>query len=314
MNAIRFIQNQLILDNIPIPKPAKHEALLKVIQAGVCNTDLEIIKGYFSFTGTIGHEFVALVEESDDPSLIGKRVVCDINCACYQCTVCQQGNFHHCPNRTVIGIVGKDGAFAQYLTAPIKNLFIIPSQVTNEKAVFVEPLAAALEIGEQIDLTQKKEALVFGDGKLGLLIALSLEAQGVLVTLVGRHPERKKRFANTEIEYLLTPPDKTFGLVVEATGNPDGLELAISHTTPRGHLVLKSTYAESFSFNPSLLVVNEITLLGSRCGPFAKAIEFLEQGRVDPLGLIDERFSLLEGVAAIHKAQEKGVLKVLLDF
>ena len=315
MKAIQWNGQGLSLNNIPIPEPGSGEALIKVRCAGVCNTDLEITKGYFNFQGTLGHEFVGLVEECKDaPEYVGQRVVCDINCACGSCSVCEAQDPHHCPKRSTIGIFNKDGAFSEYLVAPVKNLMVVRDELTDECAVFTEPLAAALEIPEQLDLDVRDEVCVLGDGKLGLLIAMSLGSLGFKVLLVGRHPERFEKIPNMMgVRFSKELPQELFKTVVEATGNPKGFEAAISLTQPRGQIVLKSTYHQAFSFNPVMIVVNEIRIQGSRCGPYDKALALLEKGAIDPSSLISETYSLEQGLRAIDKASEPGILKVLLQ-
>ena len=315
MKAIQWNGKVLSLNDIPIPKPGKGEALIRVSCAGVCNTDLEITKGYFDFKGTLGHEFVGLVEDCKDfPDYIGKRVVCDINCACGNCKVCKAHDPHHCPERSTIGIFQKDGAFGEYVTAPVANLLVIDESLEDERAVFTEPLAAALEIPEQLDLDAKDEVCILGDGKLGLLIAMSLAGLGFKVVLIGRHPERFDKFPKmTGISFYQELPGEKFKTVVEATGNPKGFEAAISLTRPRGRIVLKSTYHQAFPFNPVMIVVNEISIHGSRCGPYDKALALLEKEGIDPRPLISQIYPLAQGIEAINKASEPGHLKVLLQ-
>lgn len=245
---------------------------------------------------------------------MGQRVVCDINCACGYCSVCKAGDPHHCPNRTTIGILNRDGAFGEYLVAPAKNLLLVSEQLGDERAVFTEPLAAALEIPEQLDLDEKDDICVLGDGKLGLLIAMSLGSIGLNVVLIGRHPERFDKFPKmTGVSFTTELPDEQFKTVVEATGNPKGFETAIGLTQPRGQIVLKSTYQQAFAFNPVMIVVNEIKIQGSRCGPYDKALSLLEKGGVDPSPFISNTFPLEQGLNAIKDASEPGTLKVLLQ-
>lgn len=313
MQALQWNGDSLRVNSLPVPAPAPDEALVRVTRAGICNTDLEIIRGYYPFHGTLGHEFVGVVEAAADGQLVGRRVVADINAACHQCTECLAGNPHHCRRRTALGIKGHDGAFAEYLTVPVENLVLVPDDLPDDAAVFAEPLAAALEIQEQVSLDPGLEVAVVGDGKLGLLITLSLAQAGLAVTLVGHHPERAAGLDLDAVDYLQAPPERTFPVVVEATGSPAGFDDALALTAPRGVLVLKSTYKAPLTFNPAPLVVNEITLVGSRCGPMAKAIALLAAGKIDPTALIEATYGLDDGVEAVGRANARGTLKVLLS-
>lgn len=305
----------------PVPQPGPNEALVRVLRAGICNTDLEIVKGYMGFTGVLGHEFVGLVERCPDaPEWEGVRVCVDINAACdeaenmHECRVCEHP--HHCPNRSVIGIVQHHGAFAEYVVAPIRNLFAVPENVDNDAAVFVEPLAAAFEIPEQVHIQPKDKVMVLGDGKLGLLIAMVMALYSRNVTLLGRHPEKLAMVEGLGIETALSSnwqETKCADMVVEATGTASGLEQAIQLVKPRRTVVLKSTIANTQNLNLSPLVVDEITLLGSRCGPFDVALAALAEGKVPVKRLIQRRFALEEGASAIQCAGSKGMLKVLLE-
>jgi threonine dehydrogenase-like Zn-dependent dehydrogenase len=226
--------------------------------------------------------------------------------------MCQKDHPHHCLNRKTLGIHTCDGAFAEYLCAPISNLTFVPEELPDEDAVFAEPLSAALEILEQYNFSEIKDAAVIGDGKLGLLIAMCLSSQGINVSLIGHHPEKYSRLNNSQIHFFTSPPKQKFPLVIEATGNPAGFNDALMMTQAKGCLVLKSTYTDSFEFNPAVLVVNEITLLGSRCGPMDKAVALMDSHLISPRCLIDETFSLKNGLQAIEEASKKGVLKVLV--
>ena len=313
MRALQYKNNTVLLADVPLPIDSNKEALVKVTKAGVCNTDIEIIQGYFGFTGTLGHEFVGIVESSSNSNWQSKRVVADINCACGNCSYCSSGDRHHCPHRTVLGIVNRDGAFAEYLKIPFENLVEVPDQLPDDMAVFSEPVAAALEIQEQLTLDRKKPVCVIGDGKLGLLIALTLDASGYHVDLVGRHPERIDRMGLFKGNYGAEANSDSYETVIEATGNPAGFDLAMKLTRPRGNLVLKSTYATGFDFNPAMIVVNELNIVGSRCGPMDKAISLLASGKIDVTKLVDANFQLTAGKDALEKAKSKGVLKVILD-
>lgn len=296
-------------------RPARADlmAVVRVALAGVCNTDLELVKGYMGFRGVLGHEFVGTVTDAS-PDWIGCRVVGEINFACGQCPTCAQALPRHCPRRRVMGIQGADGAFAEYVAVPFANLHRVPDSVDDEQAVFAEPLAAAFEILEQVSDVRETSAVVLGDGKLGLLAAQVLHAAGARVSVVGRH-ERKLgilRRRGIATVHLSDWQPSLADVVVEATGSAAGLGLAIAATRPRGTLVLKTTVAEGVSLNLAPLVINEITVVGSRCGPFAPALRALETGSVDVGALVDARFGLDDGVEALQRAAVPGTLKVLI--
>jgi threonine dehydrogenase-like Zn-dependent dehydrogenase len=277
-------------DDLPMPVPAAGEVLVRVLLAGICNTDVELTRGYYPFRGIPGHEFVGVVD--------GQRVVGEINASCGSCEACRHGRRTHCERRTVLGIKDRNGAFAEYLTLPAGNLHVVPDDVDSEAAVFTEPLAAALEIQEQVRITPDDRVLVVGNGKLGRLIAASLALTGCQLTVAGRdHGDIAPR---------------SFDVAVECSGNPDGFALARTAVRPRGTLVMKSTYAGDLTFNASALVVDEITLVGSRCGPFAPALELLSASTIDPRPMIHARYPLSDVAAAFAHAEQRGVLKVLL--
>jgi threonine dehydrogenase-like Zn-dependent dehydrogenase len=306
--------------------------LIRVRMAGVCNTDVEILRGYHQFRGVPGHEFVGEVAEIAGVSAatrkrwMGQRVAGEINVACaaygYKpvCEFCRRGLKTHCARRTVLGIVAHDGTFAEYVALPLENLHRVPGNVSDEKAAFIEPLAAACEILEQIPIRKFTEAAVLGDGKLALLIAWVLRAQGTRVTIYGKHDEKMKLARRAEVRTKkvrghtsdLKIVKENFRLVVEATGSPTGLELAQQMTEPRGTLILKSTFHGAAPVETWPIVVKEITVVGSRCGPFTKAIALLRAGKVDPTPLISRTFPLKDAARAIQYAQERGVMKVLL--
>ncbi len=315
MRALVFDGELRVVEDYPDPQPAPGEAVIRVTRAGICNTDLEIVKGYMGFRGAPGHEFVGVVEQAEDERWVGRRVVGDINCACGRCEACAEGQPHHCPHRTVLGILGRDGAFAERLRLPTRNLFEVPPEVSDDEAVFVEPLAAAYEILEQTRLGPGQRAAVLGDGKLGLLAAQALHDAGAEVTAIGRHESKLRILAERGIATRLAddPPPERFDCVVECTGSPAGLETAMSLTRPRGVIVLKSTTAGGKALNLAPIVIDEITVIGSRCGPFAPAIRALAEGRVEVRAMISARYPLSEGVAAFEHARRKGVLKVLVD-
>jgi threonine dehydrogenase-like Zn-dependent dehydrogenase len=299
--------------DLPIPEPIAGEALVRVLQAGICNTDLELLRGYYPYAGVLGHEFVGVVETGPE-HLLGKRVVGEINATCGHCRFCLSNNSTHCENRTVLGIVNRDGAFADYLCLPERNLYPVPESVSTDAATFTEPLAAALEIQQQVPLQSSDRVLVIGDGKLGQLVAQTLALTGCDLLAVGRHPEK---LANLDARGIKTGfadavQDRTFDVSVECTGNPEGFAIALRALRPRGTLVLKSTYAGQLSIDASALVVDEITLIGSRCGPFPDALKLLAEHKIDVLPLIQARYPLSEGLNAFAHAQRKGVLKVLL--
>ncbi|NET73833.1 MAG: alcohol dehydrogenase catalytic domain-containing protein [Sphaerospermopsis sp. SIO1G2] len=315
MKAIWLENNKLELKtDIPNPEPPEGEALVKVLRAGICNTDLELLRGYYPYTGILGHEFVGVVEKGSE-HLINKRVVGEINAACGYCWFCQTGQPTHCENRSVLGIVNRNGAFAEYLCLPEKNLHPVPENVSTDAATFTEPIAAALEIQEQVKITPNQRVLVVGDGKLGQLIAQTLALTGCDLLVVGRHQEKLQNLEHRGIKTGLADSikDRSFDISVDCTGNPEGFATARRALRARGKLVLKSTYAGNLSVDMSSLVVDEITLIGSRCGPFTPALELLAKNQVNVTPLIQYHYPLSEGLAAFAKAQTKGVLKVLLD-
>ena len=315
MKAVVF-DNWLRLDNnYPMPEPKKGEALIKVNTIGICNTDYEITLGYMGYKGILGHEFTGVVEKAENKDLIGKRVVGEINCGCGECEWCAQGLERHCFNRTTLGIWKREGCFAEYVSLPEKNLLVIPDNVSDEEAVFTEPLAAALEILEQVHIPPYKKVIVLGDGKLGLIIALALSAAGLDITLVGKHEEKLKIAAEQGVKTKLLSElkiEKAYDFVVEATGSISGFETSVALTKPRGTLILKSTIAASKEFNLAPIVVDEITIVGSRCGQFAPALRMLEQKRIDVKPLISDIFDIDASIAAFERNKEKSSVKVLV--
>ena len=316
MQALVFDGNRLILDNMPKPKLGIGEALIRVLYSGICNTDIEIIKGYMNFSGILGHEFVGVVEDCKTKNWIGKRVVGEINCGCNECEYCFKGLQRHCQNRTVLGIVGRDGAHAQYLSFPISNLHILPENVEGKNAVFVEPLAAALEIVEQVHIQPGLKIAVIGDGKLGQLISQVLNLYSVNLVTIGKNKTKLDLLQQKGIQTVefINADLPLQDLVVECSGVFDGLNLANSLLKPRGTLVLKSTYHGNFPFNPAIWVINEITLVGSRCGPFVPAIQLLAKNNIDPSYLISEVVPAKNAVEAFTFAQENDVLKVIINW
>ena len=297
------------------PQPAKPgEAVIKVRKAGICGTDLELVKGYYPYTGIPGHEFVGEVIESPDPSWVGKRVVGEINVVCGACEQCQNGRKSHCENRSVLGIINRDGVFAEFTTLPLSNLHGVPDEVSDEAAVFTEPLAAALEIQQQVQIHPTDKFLLIGAGRLGQLIAQTLALTGCDLRVVARHAHQKSLLTGRGIR-LIEDADVQrwrYDIVVEATGSPSGFELARQALRPRGVLVLKSTYKGDMTANFSSIVVDEIQIIGSRCGPFEPALRLLAQKLVDPTGLIAADFRLGDGLKAFREAEKIGMLKVLL--
>jgi threonine dehydrogenase-like Zn-dependent dehydrogenase len=302
--------------NLPMLEPGQGEALIKMRLAGVCATDLEMTRGYYPFTGVPGHEFVGeVVAAPGFEGWVGQRVVGEINLVCGSCFACQAGRSHHCEKRSVLGILGKDGVLAEYFTLPMTNLHAVPDSVTDEAAVFTEPLAAALEIQQQVHIQPEMKVLVVGAGRLGLLIAQMLKMTGCDLAVVIRREAQAELLVKWGIpavdERTLTAG--AADLVVEATGSPAGFALSRRALRPAGTLVLKSTFAGDVSLNLSSLVVDEIRLVGSRCGPFKPALRLLKAGLVDTESLVAACYGLSEGLAAFDKAGERGVLKVLVS-
>jgi threonine dehydrogenase-like Zn-dependent dehydrogenase len=316
MIALRFIDNRLqLVRNAPVPA-IPGEALVRVLAAGICNTDLEIVKGYSAFSGTIGHEFVGVVQECPDASLKGRRVVGEINAGCGTCPLCLAGDPRHCPDRTTLGIHGRGGAFADYLSLPVRNLLTVPDTITNRQAVFAEPLAAACEILDQAPIGDRSRVAVIGDGKLGQLAARALATTGCDLTVFGKHPAKlallKGRAQIRTVEDLPIRRNDRFEFVVEASGSPSGLDLALDLVRPRGWVVAKSTFHGPAALNLSRVVVDEITIVGSRCGRFGPALRLLETAAVSVDDLISAEFPLEEGIAAVKCAGATDVIKVLL--
>ena len=319
MKALVFDKELKLVENYEKPVPQKGEALVRVTMAGICNTDYEITKGYMGYVGILGHEAVGVVEDvnSDDKSLIGKRVVPEISYGCKQpdCEWCAKKNYRHCPNRHTLGIWRKDGVFAQYFTMPVEVLFEVPDNVSDTQAVFVEPLAAALEINEQLHIKPMDKVVVLGDGKLGLITALALNAQNLNVTLVGKHQNKLDIAKAQGVKTSLLsdfPIEKKYDVVVEATGSVNGFETSLALTKPRGVLVLKSTVATGKELNLAPIVIDEITVLGSRCGQFPPALRLLKSEKIDFSPLISGIYSIDEAEKAFEKNKEKDTLKVLL--
>jgi alcohol dehydrogenase len=289
--------------------------LIRLLAAGICNTDLELQRGYYGFSGTPGHEFVGEVVEADNVQLLGRRVVGEINLDCGNCEWCKGGLGRHCPNRKVLGIVKHPGAFREFLTLPERNLHILPDSMPNDEAVFVEPLAAACEILDQANIPERADVAVLGDGKLGLLISQVLHAHRIGVHLFGRHQSKLRIAERAGIETVRvkkTYPAAAYGFVVEATGSKDGLRQAVQMARPRGSIFMKSTIHGAAAMDMAPVIINEITLIGSRCGRFEPAINLLRSRRINVADLISEFLPLGQARRAFALAGKRGVLKVLL--
>jgi threonine dehydrogenase-like Zn-dependent dehydrogenase len=316
MRALRFENGGLRLADVATPHRGG-EALVRVTAAGVCNTDLEIVRGYANFGGTLGHEFVGVVEDSPDQSQVGRRVVGEINAGCGECEQCDAGDARHCPNRTVLGIAGRDGAFAEYLTLPPENLLAVPDAVGDREAVFTEPLAAACEILDQVRLLPEHRVAVVGDGKLGQLIARVLALTGCDLILIGKHADKLRLASDAglktvELNQLEVDPARRFDFVVEASGAEGGLRLALDLVRPRGTIILKSTFHGPTRLDTWRIVVDEISVVGSRCGRFSRALDLLARGALNLEPLVAAEYPLADGLAAMEHAASAGTLKVLL--
>ena len=316
MKALRVENGSVDVAEVPIPD-AGDEALVRVIMSGICNTDLEIARGYAGFEGTIGHEFVGFVESAQDaPHLTGKRVVGEINAGCGKCNLCISGDSRHCPDRTVLGILGRDGAHAEYLTLPARNLIPVPDEVDDHSAVFAEPLAAALGMSERVNIERGTRVAVVGDGKLGLLCALTTRLLSGSVTLIGKHRSKMDIAGRQDIVTVelddIGRLSRRFDVVIEASGSESGFKTALDLVMPRGSIVLKSTFHGDMRFTSSRVVVDELSIVGSRCGRLAPAVDLLASNRVKVDDMISDEFSLGSGVAAFERAGMAGVLKVLL--
>lgn len=315
MKALRVEKKRVAVKEIQ--KPARDsEALVRVLLSGICNTDLEIARGYANFNGTIGHEFVGVVEDTADGKLIGERVVGEINAGCGSCDLCRSSDSRHCPNRTVLGIVGRDGAHAEFLRLPEINLLPVPEKIVDEHAVFTEPLAAACGILERVDVSATDRVVVIGDGKLGLLCAQVVVLTGAAVSLVGKHAEKRRIAERRGVESCTVKQaekrHRAFDIAIEASGSASGFELALRMLRPRGRLVLKSTFHGTTEIPAAQIVVDEISVVGSRCGRFEPALDLLKKGAVDVDSMISAEYPLAQGTLAMKRAAEKGVLKVLL--
>lgn len=315
MLAVHFENGRAELRRATRPRRPPGFALIRVLAAGICNTDLELLAGYYNFRGRPGHEFVGEVVRADDPALVGRRVVGEINLACGRCNWCAAGLGRHCPRRKVLGILKHPGAFAEFVTLPEKNLHPVPDSLSDERAVFVEPVAAACEILEQVPFPQRAPVAVLGDGKLGLLVAQVLAAHGAEVHLYGKHPEKLRIVRTAGVRTALAKrnlPAAAYDRVVEATGAASGLTAAVAMARPRGTVILKSTVHDRVPLDTAPVVVNELTLVGSRCGPFEPALRLLAEGAVRVDEMISAVYPLSQAPEALRHAAGKGVLKVLL--
>jgi len=315
MLALRVDKKRLAVKNVSKPDQAD-EALVRVLLSGICNTDLEIARGYAGFNGTIGHEFVGVVEDSSDRGLVGRRVVGEINAGCGNCDLCRAGDSRHCANRTVLGIHGRDGAHAEFLQLPAVNLLRVPDNIADEHAVFTEPLAAACGVLERVNIDKSDRVAVIGDGKLGLLCAQVIALTGASVLLIGKHSSKLRIAERRGIEIanrkLATKRKREFDVVVEASGSASGFGLALDLLRPKGQLVLKSTFHGKTELDAARIVVDEISIVGSRCGRFSPALDLLKKSAIDVDSLISEEYPLSNGVHAMRRAATKGVMKVLL--
>ncbi|HEU4389183.1 MAG TPA: alcohol dehydrogenase catalytic domain-containing protein [Blastocatellia bacterium] len=327
MKAIQFDGALRYVTDAPVPR-VDGEALIQVICAGICNTDLEIAKGYAGFSGTLGHEFVGCVVESPDAEWVGRRVVGEINVGCGRCSLCHAGDSRHCPERMVLGIRGRDGAFAEYLSLPVRNLIAVPESITDEEAVFAEPLAAALHVLEQVDVTQESRVVILGDGKLAQLITQVMATTRCDLNVAGKHDTKLELAAlagaqpyqvDTALpagqiaeELITRTGGRRFDVVVEATGSRLGLPLALALVEPCGTVVLKSTHQEETTVDMSAAVVNEVRLIGSRCGRLAGAVELLQRRAVNVIPLITHRIGIDEGFFGFEEVECGKALKVIL--
>ena len=313
MRAIVLENSVRLRTDYPAPVPREGEALVRVRRAGVCETDLQLIKGYMGFRGVLGHEFVGIAESGP---FAGRRVVGEINCSCGSCSTCRDDLPTHCSDRTVLGILNHDGAFADLIAVPQRNLHLVPDTLSDDVAVFTEPVAAAFQIPAQITVRPADRVIVLGDGRLGNLCAQVLARSSDRLLVVGKHPEKLALLNRLGISTTLAAeglPARSADIVVDCTGSETGLPTALTLVRPRGTIVLKTTVAGAQTMPWAPFVIDEVTLVGSRCGPFDQALKALEDGRVDVRPLVSERYDLSDGVQALERAQTKGVLKVLLD-
>ncbi|NOY10269.1 MAG: alcohol dehydrogenase catalytic domain-containing protein [Spirochaetes bacterium] len=323
MKAYLFKNGSICVIEKEIPAISKNEALIKIKLSGICNTDIELLKGYYNFTGIPGHEFVGIVEDSYNTKLLGKRVVGEINISCGKCNLCLSGSSKHCPNRKVLGILGWDGSFSEYIKLPVNNLHIVDDSISDEEAVFTEPLAAALEPSQQFLINQNTAVAVLGDGKLGLLSAIGLKCFSSNLTLVGKH-ENKLDIARKQNVNAILPDSlemqlksgeiKRFDIVIEATGSETGLGFALNMVKPGGIIVIKTTISKSIPVDISRITVNEINIIGSRCGNFNQALYFLKNKMVNVNDMVSNVFSFDNFIEAMQNAQRRGSLKYIIKY
>lgn len=313
MRAVVLDEQGLAVVDRPVPSPMAGEVLVRVIKAGLCETDLQLVRGYMSFRGVLGHEFVGVPESGQ---FRGQRVVGEINCACGQCETCHAGLMTHCPQRSVLGILNHDGAFADFVAVPEVNLHAVPESVSTDRAVFTEPLAAAFQILEQVPIRSGQRVIVLGDGRLGNLCAQVLSDTGCQLTVVGKHPRKLSLLARRGIETALESDiefRRQADVVVDCTGSATGFESALKLLKPRGTLVVKTTVAGTQPLSLAPLVIDEITVVGSRCGPFVPALKALKEQQVDVDSLIDATYSLNNAIAAFERATSTPTLKLLFE-
>jgi len=314
MRALLFDRNLVFRTDYSNPVASPTESIVRVSLAGICGTDLELARGYMQYRGVPGHEFCGRVVESQDPALRGRRVVGEINAGCARCAACLNGLARHCPNRTVLGILGRDGSFAEFLSLPDVNLIPIPDSITEDAAVFVEPLAAAYEIFDQAHLARNQTIAVLGDGRLGAMVAMALKGEHYLPLVAGHHPEKLARLSELGLETAEESSLRDqFDVVIECSGSQSGFRRAVELVRPRGTIILKSTAAASAELNLAPIVVNEITVIGSRCGRFQPALDALAAGKIDPRPLIDGAFALEDAIAAFDAASNPLNFKILLS-
>jgi len=315
MKALFFDGEPQVVD-LPKPRPAKGEALIRILKAGICNTDLEIMRGYMAFKGVLGHEFVGVVEECENSFLKDKRVVGEINCACGRCPTCQMELPRHCKERTVLGIQGRNGAFAEFITLPEENLHLVPDSVSDEVAVFTEPLAAAFRIPEQMEIAATDRIVVLGAGKLGQLVAQVLYTHSKNLLCIGKNKWKLELLKHLEIPTAHVDEPRELGsadIVVDATGSYEGFARALELVRPEGTIVLKTTVAHPTAFDMSMPVINEVRVLGSRCGPFRPALDALVMGTVEVAPMITDTIEMGDAVRALDRAAHRDSFKILLE-
>jgi threonine dehydrogenase-like Zn-dependent dehydrogenase len=315
MRAVVLEGGKVQLKEVSIPQRQKNEALIKVLLTGICRTDLELCRGYMQYEGTLGHEFVGVVVDADNSPLIDKRVVGEINIGCQKCEWCLNGLARHCPQRTVLGIENKAGTMAEYITLPVTNLHVLDNTISDEEAVFTEPLAAAFEVFEQVQIDSNSSVLIIGDGKLAQLLARTIHLYTKQLLVIGKYIDKLNLLTKYNIETALIErfKPKSYPIVVDATGTENGFNLALQNVQPRGKLIVKSTIADNIDLNLTPVVINEIEIIGSRCGPFPPALEALLKKKVSVVDLITKIYPGSEAIQAFAHAQKKNVLKILLN-